>query len=65
MEDYDFELHYHPGKANAVADALSQKYVSSLASVAIWEWDMLGDIDKFDLQLGEFGESATLFTLSA
>ena len=23
MEDYDFTLHYHPGKENVVADALS------------------------------------------
>lgn len=42
MEDYDFELHYHPGKANVVVDALSQKSVSSVASMAIREWDMLG-----------------------
>ncbi|GKD51458.1 putative reverse transcriptase domain-containing protein, partial [Tanacetum coccineum] len=25
LSDYDCELHYHPGKANVVADALSQK----------------------------------------
>ncbi|XP_072077973.1 uncharacterized protein [Arachis hypogaea] len=25
LKDYDFELSYHPGKANVVADALSQK----------------------------------------
>jgi len=25
LKDYDFELLYHPGKANVVADALSQK----------------------------------------
>ena len=25
LEDYDFTLHYHLGKANVVADALSQK----------------------------------------
>ena len=65
MEDYDFELHYHLGKANVMANALSQKSVSSLASVAIREWDMLDVIGKFDLHLGESGESATLFTLNS
>nr|GFB43355.1 putative reverse transcriptase domain-containing protein [Tanacetum cinerariifolium] len=25
LSDYDCEIHYHPGKANVVADALSQK----------------------------------------
>ena len=25
LKDYDFSLQYHPGKANVVADALSQK----------------------------------------
>ncbi|PON77787.1 hypothetical protein PanWU01x14_025430 [Parasponia andersonii] len=25
MEDYDFDLQYHPGKANVVVDALSRK----------------------------------------
>ena len=32
LEGYDFALHYHPGKANVVADALSKKsYASYLA----------------------------------
>jgi len=32
LKDYDFELQYHPGKANVVADALSKKslHISSL-----------------------------------
>jgi hypothetical protein len=25
IKDYDLEVHYHPGKANVVVDALSQK----------------------------------------
>ena len=41
LEDYDFTLHYHYGKANVVADALSWKSPGVLASVASREWQML------------------------
>ena len=41
LEDYDFTLHYHPGKANVVADALSWKSWGALASIASREWQML------------------------
>ena len=33
LEDYDFTLHYHPGKANVVANALNRKSRGVLASV--------------------------------
>ena len=37
MKDYDFELSYHPGKANVVADTLSRRsYVASLCVVREW-----------------------------
>ena len=38
MEDYDFTLHYHPGKENMVADAFSWKSRGVLADVASREW---------------------------
>ena len=41
LEDYHFTLHYHTGKANVVADALSRKSWGALASIASWEWQML------------------------
>ena len=41
LEDYDFTLHYHPSKANVVANALSRKSWGVLASVASQEWQML------------------------
>ena len=37
-EDYSFTLHYHPGKANVVANALSRKSWGVLASIASREW---------------------------
>ena len=42
LEDYEFTLHYHIGKANVVGDALSRKSQEVLASIASWEWSMLG-----------------------
>ena len=38
LEDYDFTLHYHNGKENVVAEALSRKSRGVLASIASREW---------------------------
>ena len=53
LEDYDFTLHYHPGKANVVADALSRKSRGVLASIASQEWRMLETVGQFGLQYNE------------
>ena len=50
LEDYDFTLHYHPGKANTVADALSRKSREALASIASREWQMIETVGQFGLQ---------------
>ena len=56
LEDYDFTLHYHLGKANVVADALSRKSRGVLASVASWEWKMLETVGQFGLQYRDQGQ---------
>ena len=50
LKDYDFSLQYHPGKANVVADALSRKPQTVIASLMIREWQALETIAKFDIQ---------------
>ena len=49
LEYYDFTLHYHPGKANVVADVLSRKSQGVLASIASREWRMLETVGQFRL----------------
>ena len=53
LEDYDFTLHYHLGKANVAADALSRKSRGVLASVASQEWQMLETVEQFRLQYSD------------
>ena len=53
LEDYDFTLYYHLGKANVVADALSRKSRGALASVASQEWQMLETVGQFRLHYSD------------
>ena len=42
LEDYDYDLQYHPGKTNVVANDLSWKpYSTLLAYIVVQEWKML------------------------
>ena len=53
LEDYEFTLHYHLGKENVVADALSWKSWGALASIASREWRMLETVGQFRLHYSE------------
>ena len=53
LEDYDFTLHYHLGKANVVVDALGRKSWGVLANVDSREWQMLEVVGQFRLYYSE------------
>ena len=53
LEDYDFTLHYHPGKANVVVDALGWKSRGVLASIASREWQMIETVGQFRLRYND------------
>ena len=58
LENYNFTLHYHLGKANVVADAVSHKSRGVLASVASREWKMLETVEQFRLQFNDQAQGA-------
>ena len=50
LKDYDFELLYHPGKANVVADALSRKRVH-MSSMMVKELELIEKLRDMNLEL--------------
>ena len=53
LEDYDFTLHYHPSKANVVANALNRKSWGALTSIVSREWRMLETVGQFGLHYND------------
>jgi hypothetical protein len=54
IDDYDLEVHYHPDKANVVADALSRKHCNYVTLEPCNE-ALCEEMRKFNLELVEHG----------
>jgi hypothetical protein len=60
IKDYDLEIHYHPGKANLVVDALSRKeHVHSAIVVRLPE-ELAKDFERLNLGIVTHTEGVTI-----
>ena len=60
IKDYGMRLHYHPGKANVIADALSRKsYVNTLITEELPK-ELADDLRELRLEIVPRGYVAAL-----
>jgi hypothetical protein len=55
IKDYDLEIHYHPGKANVVADALSHKASCHCLTVKAPDTTLCQEMEKLNLGIVQQG----------
>jgi hypothetical protein len=60
IKDYDLEIHYHPGKANLVADALSRKEHVHSAIVAQLPDEIIEDFRRLNLGIDTHTKGVTI-----
>ena len=58
------QILYHPGKANTVADALSQKSIGNLVCLLTGQNELLCDLEKFKVEIVLREQGGTLAVIS-
>jgi hypothetical protein len=51
IKNYDLEVHYHPGKANGVVDALSRKAHCKCLSAEFYNGTLCHEMRKLNLEM--------------
>ena len=60
IKDYDLEVHYHPGKANVVADALSHKSHFNYITARPLDSSLCQEMEKQNLEIIQHGTLANI-----
>ena len=60
IKDYNLEIHYYPGKANVVADALSHRASCSCISATAVHDTLCHEMEKMNLTMVSEGTLANL-----
>jgi hypothetical protein len=60
IKDYDLEVHYHPGKANVVADALSRMTRCNCLTVKPLNISLCHEIEKVGIEIVQQGSVANI-----
>jgi hypothetical protein len=66
IKDYDLSIHYHPSKANVIADALSRKHYCNNLMVRREQPALYEEMEKLSLEIvkeGKLNELRVKYTL--
>ena len=60
IKDYDLSINYHPGRMNAVADALSRKNYGEVAALPTDQKELIKEFERMSLEFTMQGDGAEI-----
>ncbi|XP_028054434.1 uncharacterized protein LOC114258647 [Camellia sinensis] len=65
IKDYDLQIHYHPSKANIVADALSRKNMGNIACLLTDQRELLLEFKKLEIEVIPYEQDSLIAAMSS